>query len=298
MSYSSVQIKKPAKAGFRRKELRALISLMEDPDEFVQQKVQERLAELDDNSIPILDEIREEINDVSIRSRLTQLIHHITYPSYEQEFIEYLEKGIHSVPDLEKGQLLLSRFENPTLRTDLYQRQLDKMAARVEPAIRTALSSREQMEIFTAYFFEKEYFKGARNDYSHPDNSYLHKVLQRRRGIPISLSMVMMFVAFRLELPLSGINMPKHFLLKYETDNESILLDPFNYGRIVSMDQCAYFLRSNGITPDPSHFEKAGERDILVRTIRNLISSFEERGEEQNVTELKRLLGYMMQIHS
>lgn len=288
--------KKASSEVMARSELSALISLLDDPDDFVQQKVMERLSQLDERSVPLLDEIREGIADEKLRKRLTDLIHKFTFDSFEMEFIEYLDCGVSSVADLEKGQLLLSRFENPTLRTDLYRRQLDKMASRLEPEIRTGLSRSEILQAFVSFFFEKEYFKGAESDYMHPDNSYLHKVLQRRRGIPISLSMVMMFVANRLDLPFFGVNMPMHFMLKYESGNESTLIDPFNGGKVVTLDQCSYFLRNHGIVPGPAHFNKASERDILARSIRNLIFSYEKSGETERSVELKRLLGYIMSI--
>jgi len=278
-----------------REEVRALLSLMDDPDPFVRQKVEERLSDLDENSVPVLDECREKVDDPELRMRLTELIHDLTFSSFEQEFLEFLEGGVDSPADLERGQLLLCRLDNPTLRTDLYRRQLDKMAARLGPSIHAGLSAGEQLQTFVSFFFEKEYFKGAESDYMNPDNSFLHKVLQRRRGIPISLSMVMLFVARRLELPIYGVNMPMHFLLKYESGNQSTLIDPFNRGRVISIDQCSYFLRNHGIEPLPIHFERAPERDILARSVRNLIYSFEKEDKPGRVAELKRLLLYIMQ---
>ncbi|TVQ72739.1 MAG: hypothetical protein EA363_04180 [Balneolaceae bacterium] len=293
MSVSSYR--KPGKVAPSREEVRALLSLMDDPDPFVREKVEERLSDLDENSVPVLDECREKVDDPELRMRLTELIHDLTFSSFEQEFLEFLEGGVDSPADLERGQLLLCRLDNPTLRTDLYRRQLDKMAARLGPSIHAGLSAGEQLQTFVSFFFEKEYFKGAESDYMNPDNSFLHKVLQRRRGIPISLSMVMLFVARRLELPVYGVNMPMHFLLKYESGNQSTLIDPFNRGRVISIDQCSYFLRNHGIEPLPKHFERAPEREILARSVRNLVFSFEKENKPERVAELKRLLLYIMQ---
>ncbi len=287
--------KKPGTMSASRKEVRALLDLLDDPDPFVKDKVEERLSELDESNVPVLDEYREQAADPVLRSRITELIHNITYSSFEVEFVEYLEGGVRTLADLERGQLMLCRLDNPTLRTDLYRRQLDRMAARVEPSINAGLSSGEQLQAFISFFFEKEYFKGADTDYMSPCNSFLHKVLQRRRGIPIALSMVMLFVARRLDLPMYGVSMPMHFLLKYESGNQSTLIDPFNLGRVVSIDQCSYFLRNHGIEPRPEHFEKASEREILARSVRNLIYSFERENKPARVEELKRLLGFIMQ---
>ncbi len=293
MSVSSYRKTGPVPAS--REEVRALLSLMDDPDPFVREKVEERLSDLDEKSVPVLDECREKVDDPELRTRLTELIHDLTFSSFEQEFLEILEGGVDSPADLERGQLLLCRLDNPTLRTDLYRRQLDKMAARLGPSIHAGLSAGEQLQTFVSFFFEKEYFKGAESDYMNPDNSFLHKVLQRRRGTPISLSMVMLFVARRLELPIYGVNMPMHFLLKYESGNQSTLFDPFNRGRVISIDQCSYFLRNHGVEPLPRHFERAPEREILARSVRNLVFSFEKENKPERVDELKRLLLYIMQ---
>ncbi len=278
-----------------RDELRALLALLDDPDPFVREKVDERLSHLDESSVPVLDEYREKTVDPELRSRITELIHELTYTSFEIEFIEYLEGGVTSLKDLEHGQLLLCRLDNPTLRTELYRRQLDRMASRLAPSIHPELAPGELLQTFVSFFFEKEYFKGAETDYMNPCNSFLHKVMQRRRGIPIALSMVMLFVARRLDLPFYGVNMPMHFLIKYEAENQSTLIDPFNRGRVVSIDQCSYFLRNHGIQPLPVHFDKAPEREMLARSVRNLINSFESGNKPGRVEELQRLLGFIMQ---
>jgi regulator of sirC expression with transglutaminase-like and TPR domain len=291
----SSSYRKKAIAPASREEVRALLVLLDDPDPFIREKVEERLSELDESSVPILDECREQSVDPRLRGMITERIHKLTYPSFELEFVEYLESGIDSLEDLERGELLLCRLDNPTLRTDLYRRQLDRMAARLGPSIHAGLTHGEQLQTFVSFFFEKEYFKGAETDYRSPCNSFLHKVLQRRRGIPISLSLVMLFVARRLDLPFHGVNMPMHFLVKYESGNQSTLIDPFNRGRVVSIDQCSYFLRNHGIDPLPVHFERAPERDILARSVRNLVYGYEEEGHPERVAELKRLLGYIVQ---
>ena len=278
-----------------RKEMMALFSLLDDPDPFVQEKLREQMDRFNENHVPVLDELLNEATDPGLRSRVSSLIHDITFPSLEQEFAELVENGIHSMKDLERAQLLLGRFDNPTLRTDLYRRQLDKMAMRLEPAIRTELSPDEQLKSFVSFFFEREYFKGAAEDYINPDNSFLHKVLHRRRGIPISISMVLLFVAHRVGFPMYGVNMPMHFLIKYESGNESTLLDPFNGGNIISMDDCYSFLRLHGITPDASHFKRASEMDILARTMRNLVFSYEKRDDLKRAGEMKSLLSYVVQ---
>jgi len=104
------------------------------------------------------------------------------------------------------------------------------------------------------------------------------------------LSLVVIFIARRLNLPFYGVNMPIHFMLMYQTHNQEILIDPFDGGTIVTYNQCCYFLKKNGIEPKPEHLEKADESEILVRCIRNLIHSYAKIKDERRVDDLRKLL--------
>jgi regulator of sirC expression with transglutaminase-like and TPR domain len=123
-----------------------------------------------------------------------------------------------------------------------------------------------------------------------PENAFLDRVIDRRKGLPIMLSVVVMSIARRLNLPFYGANMPIHFMLVYQTHNQNILVDPFDGGTIVTYDQCYYFLKKNGIEPRAEHLERAAESEILARCIRNLMHSYAKNHQEQKVADLKELL--------
>lgn len=280
----------PDTGSIEKQEVRALIRLLDDPDPFIKKTVTARLSVLKECHVPILDEIRVEIRDESHRAYVTELIHDLTIDTLEQSFLDYLDLGLSGIEQLEKGQLLLCLIDNPTLRMDLYRRQLDKMASRLEKRIHPDDTDLEKISVLASFFFREELFKGADDDYMNPDNFFIHKVLQRRKGIPITLSMIMLFVANRLDLPLYGVNMPMHFLIKWEADGNTHYMDPFNQGRIVSLDQCSFFLRSHGVEPLPRFFKKATAADMMGRSLRNLIYSFDQAGRAKRVAELKRFL--------
>ncbi len=138
--------------------------------------------------------------------------------------------------------------------------------------------------------FEELEFSGSTNDYYNPHNSYMNRVIDRREGLPISLALIVLFIARRLDLPFYGINMPIHFMMKYKTANEEILIDPFDHGKVVTYDQCYYFLKQNGVEPRTAHFQNSSEEDILARCIRNLIKSYEKRDKLDTAEGLKKLL--------
>jgi regulator of sirC expression with transglutaminase-like and TPR domain len=140
------------------------------------------------------------------------------------------------------------------------------------------------------FVFDELGFKGNSSDYYSPHNSYLNRVIDRRKGLPISLALIVLFIARRLDLPFYGINMPIHFMIKYKTDNEEILIDPFDNGKVVTYNQCYYFLKQNGVEPQSQHFANSSEEAILTRCIRNLINSYEKKDKLDTIESLKKLL--------
>lgn len=274
-----------------KSEIESLLLLMDDPDPFIQESVQNRFKELGENAVPLLDEFRVETSNKDDKKRVSQIIHQITFPVLKADFQEMLDRGIRNRKDLEYAVLTLSRFGNPTLRIEDYQKKLDHFAEMVEPTIRYRLDERRKMKQLIKFVFEDLNFKGDTDDYHNPDNCFIDQVIRRRRGLPITLSMVVMFLARRLEMPFFGVNMPIHFMLNYVSDKEEVLIDPYDNGAIVSYDQCYFFLKKNNIEPKPDHFKIASDIEVLIRCIRNLIHSYERLEQPHRVEDLKELLG-------
>lgn len=274
-------------------EIQSLIYLLDDPDPFVKETVYNRLMDLGDQAVPLLDEYRVNSHDRIRKDAIEELLHAITFRELEEEFMNLVDGGIDNTKDLEEGVFLLARFENPTLRVEPYQQKLDRLADTIRPDIIYTYDSLDRMRILLHFVFYEEDFRGAENDYFHPYHSYIHRVIDRRTGIPLSLSLIVLFLSARLDLHFYGVNLPMHFILKYEHESEQIFLDPFHRGKIVSMNQCANFLRVNGIKPVTSYFQNAQPADMLSRHIRNLIYSYEKRKDAVRAMNLNKLLTYI-----
>ena len=273
-----------------KSEIESLLILLEDPDPFIQQSVKTRLNELGENAVPLLDEYRLETNKPEEKKLVGDLIHKLTFGTLRADFYEILERGVTSRKELEQAVLTLARFGNPTLRIKEYQDKLDHFAEMVEPTIRYRLDERRKMRQLIKFVFEDLNFSGDTEDYHNPANCFLDQVINRRRGLPITLSMVVMFLARRLDMPFFGVNMPIHFMLHYEGEKEEVLIDPYDNGAIVTYDQCYFFLKKNNIEPKPDHFKIATDVEVLVRCIRNLIHSYERKDMPKRVEDLKELL--------
>jgi len=273
-----------------KREIESLIYLLEDPDPEVQQGVKKRFKELGEHAVPLLDQFRSESIKNSEKETINSIIYNITAGTVIEEFANFIEQGVHDRKQLEGALFTLCKFGNPTLRVREYKKKLDDLTTQIGSDIAYTPAINEKMQILLQYIFRDLRFRGDSNDYHHPDNAYLDRVIDRRKGLPIMLSCVVLLIARRLDLPFYGVNMPIHFMLMYQTHNQEILIDPFDGGTIVTYNQCCYFLKKNGIDPKPEHLQKADESDILIRCIRNLIHSYAKRQDEKRVEDLRKLL--------
>ncbi len=271
-------------------EIESLVYLLDDPDPFVQSEVKTRLFELGEQAVPLLDQQKNHTRDEQERQLINDIIQWITYGSLQEDFVDILDNGINNMQQLEKAVFILARFGNPTLREEEYMRKLDRFADMVRDDLRFRLDDTKKMHLLLKFVFEELNFRGSSSDYYNPENSYMNRVIDLRKGLPISLGMIVLFLARRLDLPFYGVNMPIHFMLKYKGEREEILIDPFDRGKTVSYNQCFFFLKQNGVEPKSNHFETATETEILARCIRNLIQSYSRLDKEEKVENLKTLL--------
>jgi len=160
---------------------------------------------------------------------------------------------------------------------------IDKFAVRLKRRLHADIAPIPKLRLLNNFFYQELGFSGNFNDYYNPDNSYLHKVLATRRGIPISLAVIYMELAQQIGLDVKGISFPGHFLMKLSIKTGDIILDPFN-GASLSREEIEerlepYFI--NGRKPDDpplaSYLANASERSILVRMLRNLKAVYAEQ---------------------
>jgi regulator of sirC expression with transglutaminase-like and TPR domain len=186
-------------------------------------------------------------------------------------FAELVHRPDEDVP-LDLAWALLTAQAHPSVQPDDLVGELDDLAA----GCRTPT-----LEGLVDHLFVDQGFAGNRGDYYDPANSYLDDVLDRHLGIPITLSVVTSEVGRRLEVPLDGVGLPGHFLLRDRLDPE-VFVDPFNGGRVLDRDGCGALLQElhgSGIRLDPAWLEPVGATTILERMLANLVRIFEQRGD-------------------
>ncbi len=199
-----------------------------------------------------------------------------------RRFAELVE-GSAAEPDLALAALLISAEEDPEVDVAGWLDHLDALAAAVSPslaALAGAGAELARLERLRAYLFDELGFQGDRDDFLHPDNSRLDRVLERRRGIPLTLAVVLLEVGRRAGVPLLGVGFPGHFLVRHALQVH-VLLDPFD-GRFVTRDDCRQILDRVGGGHIPFHprlLAPVSNRCILQRLLNNLRAAHLARGD-------------------
>jgi len=196
---------------------------------------------------------------VSARERFTQLV-----------------SGSEEELDLAEAALLIAQEEHPDMDVAAYLRRLDGLAAAVRARLPQAPEPTDIIHHLNIQLFREEGLTGNESEYYDPRNSFLNEVLDRKRGIPITLSVIYLEVGRRLGLPLVGVGFPGHFLVKYSGADGEMVLDPFAGGATLSREDLAQRLRrmygdaNPFLAQIPQLLAPASKKEILVRMLRNL----------------------------
>ena len=152
----------------------------------------------------------------------------------------------------------------------------------------------ESAKRLAAHLFQSLGFSGNESNYYDPDNSYLGRVIDTRRGIPVSLSALYLLLAKRLRIPVYGVGTPGHFLLGYRENGEQYFLDSFKKGKELDLAEVRRMLMRNGYEFRPEYLRPCGPRDILARMMRNLLSIYQKTGAEARAERLSNLVEIVM----
>ena len=195
--------------------------------------------------------------------------------------------------DLGRAALSIARWQYPSLDADAYLERLDGLARSVDGS-RRSTDELGRLHRLREYLFVEQGFAGNRDDYYDPRNSFLNDVLDRRQGIPITLSLVLMEVGKRLGLAIEGIGLPGHFIAGARLGDSQILLDPFNGGALLTPEDCEGLVSSvlgREVTLDAEHYVAVSSRQLLTRMLANLKGAYWRREDwERVIGAIDRLL--------
>jgi len=279
-----------------REEIQALLQLLDDPNDEVNQTVTTRILEQGPTILPDLEAAWEGSMDPMHQDRIINLIQEIQTKSNHNQLQKWVQ---FEQNDLLKGVFLISRYQYPDLGLKELEISLERIIKDVWLELNNNLTALEKVRILNHIIFDVHGFTKNTKDFYSPQNSFINQVLETGKGNPISLAVVYSIIAQRLDLPIFGVNLPKNFILAYkdvlaagsgfEEFTEDILfyINPYNKGAVLGRREIEYFLKQQKITPQESHFRPCSNLEILVRILHNLINAYHKSGyrEKANLYE-------------
>jgi regulator of sirC expression with transglutaminase-like and TPR domain len=266
----------------------ALISLLADDDATISHSVRDQLVACG----PVArDWLRPHLlsNDPVLRRHAREVMQHFGRQTADNRFVAFcLKHG--EVLDLEQGAWLLAQTQFPDAYAEAYAALLDDFAAELRPRLAMARGPQAMLNAINKFLYTELGFAGNQSNYYDPDNSYLNRVLDRRLGIPISLCLVYLFLARRLQLPVTGIGLPGHFICRFQTSTEEIYIDCFNRGRLMTRADCVHSLLNGNYDLQSEYLQPLAPRRILMRLCGNLHRIYYHLQRGDDITRLQRYL--------
>jgi regulator of sirC expression with transglutaminase-like and TPR domain len=189
---------------------------------------------------------------------------------------------------LDRAALELATIHTPGLEVQPFLDQLNDLASHLGDRLRNFNDGRDFVEKAQRYLFEDLGFHGNEDDFFDPRNSCLNQVMERRTGIPITLSVMYMEIARRLAMPVFGIGLPRHFIVEFNDGNYATYIDPFHGGRTITVREC--FALAGTRVADPALLQRASKKQIVMRMLQNLQGAYLRKQDWAHTVETLDLL--------
>lgn len=195
--------------------------------------------------------------------------------------------------DLTEAAILIGLTEEPGAELEEVQRELAALGARARARVPAQGPALARLRRLSAFLFDEEGFAGNEGDYYEVANSCIHRVVERRLGIPITLSIVLIEVGRHVGLSLAGVGFPTHFLVTLE-EGPPVFVDAFHHGHILGYEECRALFEAavGGRVPfDERYLRPASTRYILTRMLQNLkVVHLRDGSTERAIRALDQIL--------
>ena len=282
-----------------KKQLKAMIYLLDDPDDGIFFKIREELLAVGDPVIPVLEDTWENLfsqRDTKslelLQARIETLIHDIQLSST----IESLSRWIATGGSLLDGALLVAQYQYPDLKEEKIHRAINQLKNEVAPDLVGKRSPKQQVDAMNHVLFGINGFRGNAKNFHAPQNSFITDVLENKRGNPLSLSILYIIIGRLVGLPLYGVNLPRHFIVAYKRSNKDIefYINPFSRGSVFSKNDITQFLQQLELESNAIYYETCSNADMIGRSLVNLEYAYEKLGYAQKVDEIRMLIKAMI----
>jgi len=279
-------------------EIKALINLLDDPNDDVFKTVSENLVQKGPDVIPELEKAWENSLDKLYQERLEDLIQRIQFNTTKDEFAFWIRNG---GQELLQGVYLIAKFQFPDLKFSEIDDPIERIKKDVWLELNDNLTALEKVKVLNHIIFEIHKFSKNSTNFYNPQNSFINQVIETKRGNPISLAIIYSEIGQRLGLPIYGVNLPKNFILAYRDEHgsnnlfedqaEDILfyINPYKSGAVLGKREIDYFLKQQKLDPQKRFYLPCKNLDIVQRVINNLINSYDRLGFTEKVSQFEEI---------
>lgn len=277
----------------KEKELKALISLLEDPDVEIFHQIEQQLVISGPEVIPQLEASWESSFDPLSQTRIENIIHKIQFEQIQNDLQIW---ALQNNEDLLEGLLIINRYQYPNLDENAVHYQLADLRRNAWFQLMYDMTPFEKVKLLNNVIFREFGLSGNTTNYHDPQNSFLHKVLETKKGNPISLACIYSIIAQKLDIPIYGINLPKHFIVAYiEEEHQSPLfyINVFNKGQLMKHDDIYAFLKQLNLSPREEFTLPCSNIAIIKRVLRNLTTAYDNLDNIEKSEEITSLLNLL-----
>ncbi len=269
------------------KEIKALVSLLDDEDREVTALVERKIRSLGSGIIPFLETQWEESFNPQLQRRLEDLIHDLQMMGMVDRLKAWKEGG---ALDLLEGMWILASYLYPELTYNKLSEDIEQLYYEVWLQFRESMNPNEQVKLLNNLFYTQMGFGPNTKNFHSPANSMINIVLESKRGNPITLCVIYMLIGRKLGMPLYGVNLPNLFVLTYKQDNQQFYINVFNRGIIFSRTDIEHYIVQLKLKQNETFYQPCSNLDIVQRVLRNLILSYEKAGDNERIREVETIL--------
>ncbi|MBH2004522.1 MAG: hypothetical protein I8H66_07525 [Sphingobacteriia bacterium] len=281
------------------KELNALFTLIDDPDEEVYSTVSERIVRYGKPIIPNLEHLWETTPDEDTQERIEMIIHRLHFTDLLSDLTEWKDSAHH---DLLFGSLLVSKFQYPDLQTAPVLQDIEKIRRNVWLELNSFLTPLEQANVLSSIIYNYYNLKGVEVSYTDPDEFFIHKVLESKKGNTLANGIIYQILCEKLDINARIINIPRQCIIAFyqsEFDHTLAMGNPQEQihffvdatsGQAFSHKDIENYFRKIGVAISPSYFKPLSNKRAIQVLLQEITKCFDSPEKKYKKEELLRLI--------
>ena len=279
------------------KEIKALLHLIDDPDEDVYNTVSDRIISFGKDIIPNLEHLWENVSNEDTQERIELLIHRLHFRDLTAEFAEWKDSG----ENLLEGAILVSKYHYPEMQPAQIRQEIEKLRRNMWLELNNYLTPIEKINVLNSIFYNYFKQKGVEISYDTPDPFLINKTLEAKKGNALSNGIILIVLCELLDIPVKAINIPRQFILGYFDDQYDVLnpvghssekisfyIDPLN-GQMYSHKDIENYFKKLSVPPVTSYFRPISNKRVIQFLLEELSKCYDNDRNQYKMEELLAL---------